>query len=89
MLLAMGWLEVLLLDSLETLSPTLPGGVQRVGCSASHGSAAREIHLLGADFPSTTNTYKIKKPLLDHLQKRIQLCRQKADLIPASSLGSS
>ena len=47
MLLAMGWLEVLLLDSLETLSPTFLGGVQRVGCSASQGSAAREVPARG------------------------------------------
>lgn len=90
-LLAMGWLEVPLLDSLKTLSPTLPGGARRVGRSASHRSATREIdrYLLGAAFPSTTTTYKIKKALLDHLQERIWLCRQKALLIPASSLGSS
>lgn len=91
MLLVMGWLEVPLLDSLKTLSPTLPGGVWRVGRSASHRPAAREIdrYLLGAAFPSTITTYKMKKALLDHLQERIWLCKQKVDLIPASLLGSS
>lgn len=71
--LMMGWLEVLLLDSLET---PLPLCLEKCGeWDAVLPTSVQDVrYVFEAAFPSMSNIYKIRKTLLDHLQERIWLC---------------
>lgn len=90
MLLPVGWFEVLLLDSLKTLSPTLPRGGQESGIQCFLWVCRIWDTCLGLPFPvqpciNQESPVRLSPGFVDYLW----LCRQNVNLIQASSLASS